>query len=679
MNAKPNRLLDEKSPYLVQHAYNPVDWYPWGEEAFAKAKSENKPIFLSIGYSTCHWCHVMEHESFEDPVVAALLNDGFVNIKVDREERPDIDNLYMTVCHATTGRGGWPLTVLLTPDKKPFFAGTYIPKKNRQGLMGLYDFLPKVLDAWKKSQSELIDTSEKLVAHVKRIEESAAETGTLDMQTVETAQDQLAEQFDVDFGGFGSAPKFPSPHTLLFLLRRYARTGDAATLDMVARTLVGMRMGGVYDQIGYGFHRYSTDRYWFLPHFEKMLYDQALIAMACVESFAVTKGELFRQTAYEIFEYVDRDMTSPQGAFYSAEDADSEGEEGKFYVFTKQEIESVLGSEEAALFFEAYGFEDEGNFSEEATKEKNGSNIVHLPQPIAAVAEERGEDLDTIRKRLSAARKLLFDFREKRVHPHKDDKILTDWNGLMIAALAQAGRVFEDAVLTERAAKAAKFFLETMRNSDGTLLHRYRDGDAGIAATVTDYAYLTWGLIELHQATLESMWLDAALDLTRIVLNDFRDNEVGGFFLTAHSAEELFTRQKDIYDGALPSGNAVSCSNLLRLSRMTGNTDFDQAASDLLSAFAGTVQKQPMGFTHLLSALLFALEPSTEIHLQGTPGEERFESLRHVVATTYGPSSTVVFEQSETAQAAVCQGGACQPPVNDAQALMALLTSRNEG
>ncbi|WP_027186125.1 thioredoxin domain-containing protein [Desulfovibrio inopinatus] len=675
MNAKPNRLLHEHSPYLQQHASNPVDWYPWGEEAFAKAKAEDKPIFLSIGYSTCHWCHVMAHESFEDPVVSTLLNDGFVNIKVDREERPDIDNLYMTVCHATIGRGGWPLTVLLTPDKKPFFAGTYIPKKSRQGLMGLYDFLPKVIDAWKKTRAELVETSEKLVAHVKRVEETAAETGELDAHATQTAQEQLTEQFDSDFGGFGSAPKFPSPHTLLFLLRRFAATGDAKAFDMVTRTLVGMRMGGVYDHLGYGFHRYSTDRYWFLPHFEKMLYDQALIAMTCTEAFAITKGELFRQTANEIFEYVERDMTSPNGAFYSAEDADSEGEEGKFYVFTRDEIESVLGKDEADLFAEAYGFEDGGNFAEEASGEKTGSNILHLPKPLAALAEERGEELESIRSRLTVARQALFAFREKRVHPHKDDKILTDWNGLMIAALAQAGRVFENSTLTDRAARAAQFFLNTMRNEDGTLLHRYREGQAGIDATLIDYAYLTWGLIELHQATLDHAWLDAALDLTRIILKDFLDTEVGGFFLTSHSAEELFARQKDIYDGALPSGNAVSCQNLLRLSRLTGNTEFDQTASEIMKAFAGTVIKQPMGFTHLLSAVLFAIGPSTEIHLQGTIGDEKFEALRRVVATTYAPFTTIAFEEASEPQAGLCRGGACQPPVHDAQTLTALMSS----
>ena len=495
-----NRLAAEKSPYLLQHADNPVDWYPWGPEAFEKARMENKPIFLSIGYSTCHWCHVMEHESFEDEQVAKLLNETFVCIKVDREERPDIDQVYMTVCQMMTGSGGWPLTVITTPDKKPFYVGTYFPRESRFGRIGMMDLVPRIKQAW-------ADDPDELLAHARRISDSLQQTvpsspGQMpDETSLALAYQQLSGIFDRANGGFGNSPKFPTPHNLVFLLHYHKRAPEQNSLKMVEQTLQAMRAGGIYDHIGFGFHRYSTDSRWLVPHFEKMLYDQALLAMAYTQAYQATADARYSQTAREIISYVLRDMTDTGGGFYSAEDADSEGGEGKFYLWTSDEVGDCLTPDEADLVRKVFNISREGNFSEEATGERTGRNILHLTDNLDTFAEDLSISQKELQERLEAARGKLFQYRQKRIHPHKDDKILTDWNGLMIAALAQAGRALDETEYTEAAEKAADFILTNLRRPDGRLLHRYRDGNAGIDAHLDDYAFLTWAMLELYETT----------------------------------------------------------------------------------------------------------------------------------------------------------------------------------
>ncbi|MDQ7785669.1 MAG: thioredoxin domain-containing protein, partial [Desulfomonilaceae bacterium] len=507
-----NRLLNEKSPYLLQHAYNPVDWYPWGPEAFEKARTEQKPIFLSIGYSTCHWCHVMEHESFENEETAALMNGTFVSIKVDREERPDLDHLYMSVAQMMTGRGGWPLNVIMTPDKRPFFAGTYFPKESRFGRIGMDDLCNRIAELWSTRRDEVLQSAGKIVSAIRQVpDEQPGEAP--DKSVLESAFRQLSQRFDPRRGGFGEAPKFPTPHNMLFLLRYWKRTGDSSALHMVEKTLEALRRGGVYDHVGFGFHRYSTDAEWLVPHFEKMLYDQAMLATAYLEAYQATGNDLYGRTADEIFTYVLRDMTSPQGGFYSAEDADSEGEEGKFYVWTLEEVRRILDDEEAEAVTEAFSLTADGNFREEATGRITGANIPHMRKSLDQVARTLDIPVEHARDLVERARRKLFEAREKRIHPHKDDKILTDWNGLMIAALAKGARVLGKPEYARAAAQAADFILGTLRSGDGRLLHRYRDGEAGLPAHVDDYAFFIWGLLELYEASFEVKYLKTALDL----------------------------------------------------------------------------------------------------------------------------------------------------------------------
>jgi uncharacterized protein YyaL (SSP411 family) len=456
-SSKSNRLINEKSPYLLQHAHNPVDWHAWGEEAFEKAKSQDKPIFLSIGYSTCHWCHVMEKESFEDERVAKLLNENFICIKVDREERPDIDNLYMTVCQMLTGSGGWPLSIIMTPDKKPFFAATYIPKESRFGMAGLLDLIPKIAKVWSKQRGEILNSAEQVEATLKWFPQ-VSKGEELDVSILDSAYGDLLNSFDENYGGFGSAPKFPSPHNLIFLLRYWKRTGHQKSLNMVEETLKKMRYGGIWDHVGFGFHRYSTDRYWLVPHFEKMLYDQAMLALVYTETFYATGKSEYKDTAEKILQYVLRDMTSKEGGFFSAEDADSEGEEGKFYLWTQKELEEVIG-EEAELIKNVFNVSQTGNFLDEIKGKKTKKNIIHQKKSYPDLAKDMGLPLEEFMERIDNVREKLFEYREKKVHPHKDDKILTDWNGLMIAALARAGFVFDNADYIEAAKKAADFIL----------------------------------------------------------------------------------------------------------------------------------------------------------------------------------------------------------------------------
>ncbi len=603
-----NRLIDEKSPYLLQHAHNPVDWHAWSEDAFALARDKDLPVFVSIGYATCHWCHVMERESFEDQEVAQALNRGFISIKVDREERPDIDQIYMNACQMISGRGGWPLTVVMTPDKRPFFAATYIPKQGRFGQAGLLDLLAEISRLWLHDRDRIINSARQVTDNMQRLHQNLPET-RLDASTLQAAFQSLKQRYDSEHGGFGQAPKFPAPHNLLFLLRYWQRSGNPEALNMVDTTLKAMRQGGIFDHLGFGFHRYSTDRSWLVPHFEKMLYDQAMLIMALAETYEHTRDPLYAQVIEETAGYIFHDMTDVSGAFYSAEDADSEGVEGKFYVWTEQEIDKLLSPEEARLAKKVFGLTPDGNFKDEATGRRTGANILHLPLPWEHAAESLGLSPENLSSQLETVRSKLLTARNQRIRPLLDDKVLTDWNGLMIAALAQAGRILGNDEYTQAAKRAAGFILENMFR-DGRLLHRYRDEQAAITGMLDDYAFFIQGLIELHTATAERKYLESALDLTHACLHHFWDPHNGGFYLNPDDGEELLTRPKEVTDGAIPSGNSVFLSNLLRLGQSTDNTELAQKANELINAFSGTVAEIPAGCTFFLCGLDMALQAS---------------------------------------------------------------------
>ena len=529
-----NRLAKESSPYLLQHKNNPVDWYPWGDEAFQKALELNRPIFLSIGYSTCHWCHVMEEESFEDEQVAQLLNDNFISIKVDREERPEIDHLYMTVCQVMTGKGGWPLTIIMTPDKYPFFAGTYFPKKGRMGRPGMIELLPAISDAWVNKKDELIQSANQIKKYL--IDSNNKELGDqLNQKILTNTNSQFINRYDKTHGGFGTKPKFPSPHNLIYLLRYHNMSGDKTSLLMVEKTLQEMRLGGIFDHVGFGFHRYSTDTEWILPHFEKMLYDQAMLTLAYTEAYQITNNQLYKDTAEEILYYVQRNMTDKRGGFYSAEDADSEGEEGLFYLWTIDEIKNILSNVESELLINTYGLNKEGNYDDEATGNRTEKNILYLKEPINNIE---------LKNRLNQIIKKLYQARKKRIHPLKDDKILTDWNGLMIAAYAKAGDVFNSDDYIQQAEKSAQFILKNLTDNNGRLLKRYRNGNAGVDAHLDDYAFFIWGLLELYEATFNVTYLAEAIQLSNIMVDEFWDVTNGGFFLGGENSEKLIVRAK---------------------------------------------------------------------------------------------------------------------------------------
>ncbi len=642
----PNNLIKEKSPYLLQHAYNPVDWHAWNEEAFEKAKNEDKPIFLSIGYSTCHWCHVMEKESFEDKEVAALMNENFVSIKVDREERPDIDAVYMAVCQVLTGSGGWPLTILMTPDKKPFFAGTYFPKESKHGRTGLKDLLPKIESYWKTQRQDVLVSASQITDAMQRTNDSRFGKDFTD-SIMDLAFRQYNERFDHQFGGFGTAPKFPTPHNLLFLLRYFHRTKNNDALEIVTKTLKGMRKGGMYDQVGFGFHRYSTDRKWLVPHFEKMLYDQAMLMLAFTEAYQVAGDELFKQTVYEIYEYVSSELTSTNGGFFSAEDADSDGEEGKFYLWRVEEINQILGAE-AGLFIDLFQIKEEGNFLEPFKGENHGDNIPHLLKTVGEYANENDLNVDQLNLKISQSLKKLFEEREKRIHPHKDDKILTDWNGLMIAALAKVGAVFGEEKFVHTAEVSIKFILDNLTVHGGLLLHRFRDGDAAISGNLDDYAFIIFALIELYDATFKVEYLKQAESFQKVLDKHFADDVYGGYFFTSDFAEELIVRQKEIYDGAIPSGNAVTMLNLLKLAKYTGKNEYENKALDLSRAFHEQVKATPMGHPFLMVALEFMLAESLEIVIVGNPEAEIVNQTISVLRKKFIPNKIVICKNQTT-------------------------------
>ncbi|MBU0755190.1 MAG: thioredoxin domain-containing protein [Planctomycetes bacterium] len=688
-----NRLADASSPYLLQHKHNPVDWYPWGEEAFEKAVREDKPVFLSIGYSTCHWCHVMAHESFEDLEVARLMNEAFVSIKVDREERPDIDGIYMTVCQMITGRGGWPLTIIMTPDQKPFFAATYIPKETRFGRIGMLELIPRIREFWETRRDEVTRSSERITDALRNTNQDM-KGGALGPETLDQAFDQLASRFDKAHGGFGQAPKFPTPHNLSFLLRYAKRSGNGQALAMVVKTLEAMQQGGVYDHLGYGFHRYSTDEKWLVPHFEKMLYDQAQLALVYLEAFQITGDPSFRETAEQAFEYVLRDMTSPEGGFYSAEDADSDGEEGKFYVWTETEIRETLDSEEADVILSLFNVTKDGNFLDESSSEKTGANILHLRTSLEQAATDRGLTAEDFRILLEKAREKLFLLRERRIHPSKDDKILTDWNGLMISALARGAFILQEPGYAAAARRAADFVLQRLRTSEGRLLHRYRSGEAGIPAHLEDYAFLVAGLLNLYEATFDPEYLETAATLNTDMIRHFWDKEGGGLFFTADDSESLILRRKEIDDGAIPSGNSVAMLNLVRLSRMLGDAALEALAQELGAAFASRIERYPSAYTQFMVALDMALAPSQELVISGRLDGHDTQAMIRSLSSRFYPHLVLVFRPDDEkdspiarlapftenqvaldgkATAYVCSGFECSKPVTDPAEMLLLL------
>ncbi|KYK34175.1 MAG: thioredoxin [Theionarchaea archaeon DG-70-1] len=684
----PNRLIHEKSPYLLQHAYNPVDWYPWGEEAFKKAQKEDKPVFLSIGYSTCHWCHVMEKESFEDSEVAGLLSNTFVCIKVDREERPDIDSVYMRVCQMMTGRGGWPLTIVLTPDKKPFFAATYIPKESRFGMTGLVDLIPRIKEVWMNQREEVLDSADNIVSALQATEVPEGEK--LGEPVLESAYKGFMRAFDELYGGFGTVPKFPTPHNILFLLRYCRRFNEEKALEMVEKTLNAMRKGGIWDHVGFGFHRYSTDQYWLVPHFEKMLYDQALLALAYTEAYQVTDNCEYRKTAEHIFEYVLRDMMSPEGGFYSAEDADSEGVEGKFYTWSEEEVLAAVGQKVAKIF----NVTGKGNFSEPGGT-VTGKNILHIKKPLAALAEDMHISSEELNSKIEKARKILFEIREKRVHPGKDDKVLTDWNGLMIAALSRGAQILGNDTYKNAAQKAADFIIGNMM--DSRLYHRYRDGDIAVPGFLDDYAFFVWGLIELYETTFNVKYVKTAVTLTEYMVTHFWDDE-GGFYQTSDVSESILVRQKQSYDGASPSGNSVAALNLLRLAGMTGDTDLEEKASQIVCAFSNEVNQLPTSHAFLLTALDFAVGPSFEVAVVGDLHAEDTQEMVKALRKQFIPNKVTVFRPDEEpgeitslapftkdlttingkATAYVCRNYICNLPTTDVQEMLEQLHEHDE-
>jgi len=677
-----NRLQNEKSPYLLQHASNPVDWYPWGEEAFENARREDKPIFLSIGYSTCHWCHVMAHESFENEEVARLLNENFVAIKVDREERPDIDKLYMAVCQVLTGSGGWPLTVMMTPDRHPFYAATYVPRESRPGMMGMLALIPGLGEVWRRERGKVLESAGEIVEALQRMDQGGHGELPLD-KVLREAYDDLHRRFDSRYGGFDSAPKFPMSQNSFFLLRYWRRYADPQALAMVGKTLQAMRQGGIYDHIGFGFHRYSTDAQWRMPHFEKMLYDQALLALAYTEAFQATGQAVYERTAREILTYVLRDMTAPAGGFYSAEDADTAGEEGAFYLWTAEELRQALEPEEAELLIRVYAIQDGGK-----------PQILHCPSSFPELSTALGIPEGELSEQLEYARQKLFLQRRKRVRPLRDDKILTDWNGLMIAAMARAASVFDDPTYIQAVREAVSFILEKLCDSRGRLLHRWRDGEAAMPASLDDYAFLIWGLIEAYEATFEADLLQSALSLSEELTAHFWDNASGGYYYTPDDGEPLLLRQKESYDSAIPCGNAVAMLNLLRLARLTGRGELEERAVSTGQAFADPIRSVPAAHTQFMVALDYLAGPSAEVVIVGNPDGADTRDMLRELRRAFLPRTVILLSPDEggkgelagvaeftrgmtsvdgRATAYVCRDFSCRQPTTDTAEMMARL------
>jgi uncharacterized protein YyaL (SSP411 family) len=689
-----NRLIDEKSPYLLQHAHNPVDWYPWGEAAFQKARTEDKPIFLSIGYSTCHWCHVMERESFESPELAAVLNRHFVPVKVDREERPDVDRIYMLFVQATTGGGGWPMSVWLTPDLKPFFGGTYFPPDNRYGRPGFQTILEYIANAWLSDRGKIVESGEQILGELKKHAEVRG-TGTnwLDDSILESAYNVFRRGYDSRLGGFGGAPKFPRPVVHNFLFRYWKQTGNDEARDMVLHTLREMAKGGMNDQLGGGFHRYSVDERWFVPHFEKMLYDQAQLAVSYIEAHQITGDSQYASVARDIFDYVLRDMTHPEGGFYSAEDADSvidpanphEKGEGAFYVWSHAELEQLLGRDQASTFGRYFGVEPNGNVAQDPHQEFVGKNILYQAAPVP----------ESDRLAIVAAKVKLLEARSRRIRPHLDDKILTAWNGLMISAFSLGAQVLTDTRYAQAARRSADFILSRMYDApSGRLLRRFRDGQAAIPGFLDDYAFFANALVDLYETVFDVRYLEAAQKLAASMIELFEDRDAGAFYSTAEGDPSLVMRIKEDYDGAEPSGNSLAVLALLRLAAMTGRDDFRQCAERALAAFAPRLRTAPVGVPQMLVAYLYSRAKPRQVVIAGPQEDPETKALLQAVRASFLPERSLFLLDNDQTRAKlaslqpslasmalvnghpaayVCENFACQLPVTTPDQVASLL------
>ena len=687
---KPNRLAGEKSPYLLQHARNPVDWHPWGAEAFEKARRENKPIFLSIGYSTCHWCHVMEHESFENTAIAELLNRWFVPVKVDREERTDVDQIYMTALQAMAGQGGWPLSVWLTPDLKPFYGGTYFPPQSAHGRPGFGELLTRIHEVWEEQHEQVLEQGRQLHEAIAAAQ-SAAVSGEVDDGMLRVAYAAFRDQYDEEDGGFGGAPKFPRPSQFNFLLRHWKRTGDAKALEMTTHTLRRMALGGMYDQLGGGFARYSVDARWHVPHFEKMLYDNAQLVASYVEAWQITRDPFFAGVVRDVLHYVARDMTHPDGGFYSAEDADSEGLEGKFYAWTAQELRDALGAEEAKFAGEYFGCEEAGNWEDTAGHGPKNANVLLVARTFEQMAKLFGGTSQQARERIEAARHKLFEVRRRRVRPHLDDKILAAWNGQMIGAFARAAQALDEPSHLAVAIRAADFILARLYNPQTkTLLRRWRDGESKVDGFLDDYAFLAAGLLDLFEASFVAQWLDRAEELTGTMIARFHDEAGGGFWFAPPGQDDIIARMKDDYDGAQPSGNAIAIANLQKLAQLTGHSRYAAIADASLRKLLPRFAHAPSAVPQWLCALDAATAPSQQIVIAGAPDAPDTKAMLRAVRGCYRPDTILLLADGGPRQAAmakrlgflagirpidgkatayVCEHHACRAPTIDLEEL----------
>lgn len=681
-----NNLINETSPYLLQHAHNPVDWYPWGEAALGRARAENKPILLSIGYSACHWCHVMEHESFENEDIARLMNENFVNIKVDREERPDLDQIYMNAVQMMTGQGGWPMTMFLTPDGVPFYGGTYFPPSDRYNMPGFPRILASVAEAFHSQPEQVASTATAMLGELRRVGLAEQPREVLTIDALDSAVRRISANYDRTNGGFGGAPKFPPAMNLEFLLHHHHRTGSTEALEIVEHTARKMSEGGMYDQLGGGFHRYSVDAKWLVPHFEKMLYDNALLSRFYLHLYQVTKDPAARRIAEETLDYVVREMTDAGGGFYSSQDADSEGEEGKFFVWSRREILDILGEREGNLFCDFFDVTEVGNFE--------GENILHITSSITEAAAKNKISAEDLQAVLNNGRENLFALREQRVKPGRDEKVLTAWNGLMLASFAEASAILERSDYRKVAEANARFLLSRLKK-DGLLLRTYKDGEAKLNAYLEDYACLIDGLVSLYEASGDLTWIESAVGLADTMIEQFWDDSEGGFFFTGKSHEKLIVRSKEFLDNATPSGNSIATQSLLRLSLLTANDDYRRRATAVLRLMADQIRRYPSAFGFALSALDFYLDTPLEVVIVGSPNAQLDELLRtvwrtylsnRVIATCLKDYERAVaqvplFIGRDTLAAGptafVCRAGTCQLPISNSDDLLNQLTAAN--
>ena len=680
-----NRLIHETSPYLVQHAHNPVDWYPWGEEALRVSRTDDRPILLSIGYSACHWCHVMAHESFENPEIASVMNDHFVNIKVDREERPDLDEIYMNAVSAMTGSGGWPMTVFLTPDLKPFYGGTYFPPDDRYGRPGFLRILSAVSQFFKDRRPDAVKQGDELQERLTEIARFSSSVSSIDEALLDTAHMAIAESFDPVNGGFGTQPKFPGSMSLSFCLGEYQRARKNQLLEIVRTSLKKMADGGIYDHLGGGFHRYSVDAEWLIPHFEKMLYDNALLIRLYMEAYRLTQDSHYRRVVEETADYVIREMLQPGGGFYATQDADSEGEEGKFFAWTPGQVVEILGPDDGGIFCRYYGVEETGNF-------EHGTSVLHVPVEADTLAVQLKIDDGQLESVLAKGRARLFDVRERRVKPDRDEKILTDWNGLMIGSLARAYSLLGNRVHLSAAEGSMRFVLDTMYH-EGRLLHVYKNGEAKLNGYLDDYAFLVSALLDLYEASFDTAWFQMAVRLNETMIAQFWDHDAGGFFFTSSDHEQLIVRSKNPYDNAIPSGNSVAVNNLLRLAAYTGRSDYREMAEKTLILFHDLMKSAPGGFGQLLSDVAWYLDGGVEIAIVGSAADPvtvalletaRRKALRHAVIAFHDPGKgpapvdliPLLAERHAVngkPTAYVCRNMVCQQPVWTADELNMLL------